>query len=122
MRRQIGLALVALIVAACGAFPWPLPEAIDGRPAITDERALEIARAAVPDAVKDGEVLDLHRVAYGDIADPAAPVIEGPKPAPGDCAVVVNLGHDEGSGFGEGAHVIVDCDSGRVLHVWEWAS
>ena len=122
MRRLVGLALLSMALAGCGVLPWPLPEPIDGQAGISDERALAIARQAAPDAAKDGEVLDLHRVAYGDIADPVAPVIEGPKPAPGDCAVVVNLGHDEGSGFGEGAHVILDCASGRVLHVWEWAS
>lgn len=122
MKPLIGLSLVAAVLAACSAFPWPLPEPIDGRPAISDDRAVEIARAAAPDAAKDGEILDLHRTTYGEIADPRAPVLEGPPPAPGDCVVVVNLGHDEGSGFGEGAHVILDCDSGRVLHIWEWAS
>jgi hypothetical protein len=122
VRRTLGLAFVAALLAGCGAFPWTLPEAIDGRPAITDEQALSIAREAAPDAAKDGEVLDFHRASFGDVADPRVPVLEGPQPAPGDCVIVINLGHDEGSGFGEGAHVILDCDSGAVLHIWEWAS
>jgi hypothetical protein len=122
MRRRVGLALVAMIVAACGAFPWTLPEAIDGQVGISDERALAIAREAAPDAAKDGEVLDFHRATFSDVADPRVPVLEGPQPEPGDCVIVIDLGDDEGSGFGEGAHVILDCDSGAVLHIWEWAS
>ena len=122
MRRVVLLGLMLSLLAGCALLPWRPPEAIDDPGGIGDARAVAIARRAAPPLWRDGDVLELYRAPYGDMANEHAPVVQGERPDPGACVYVVNLGNDPGPMMGSGVIVVLGCGDGRVIRVTEWIS
>ena len=114
MRSRL-LAIFVVSVAGCAFVP-------DLRPPISDDRAVEIARDAVPERLRDEPVIEVRKVRYGEVASEFAPVLSDVPPKADRWVYWIDLGSNPGPLMGQGVFVILDAMTGEVIHVTEWVS
>lgn len=113
--RSLAILIVSTALAGCAFLP-------DLRPPMSEARAVEIARGAVPERLRDEPVLEVRKVRYGELGDAFGPVPGDVPPDRDRWVYLVNLGSDPGPLMGQGVFVILDASSGEVIHVTEWIS
>jgi hypothetical protein len=106
---------VSVSVAGCAFVP-------DLRPPISEAHAIEIARDAVPERLRDETVIDIRKVRYGEVTNEFAPVLSDAPPTADRWVYWINLGSNPGPLMGQGVFVILDAVTGEVIHISEWVS
>lgn len=89
---------------------------------MSEDRAVEIARDAVPERLRDEAVIEIRRVRYGEVAIEFAPVLSDAPPTADRWVYWINLGSNPGPLMGQGVSVILDAVTGEVIHISEWVS